>query len=256
MEAIDRSIENLIPAEYFYGYSPSLIIFFTVVILFLLKLALSWTSKQRRTARDILILGCCDSGKTSLFLKLCSPEAVSNGSTVSSQKPNETTASIILENTPTQVKVIDYPGHNRLRDGVQKYLNDVAGIIFLVDANVDRPEFTKSADLLYYLFTDKTINKYQIPIHIACNKSEMLTHRKAENIKEILESELSLIRDSQSSQPGRQEVDEQPIYLGIEGQQFKMDQLEFDVQFSNISIKDDNLNRQSVLEFIKDSIME
>jgi signal recognition particle receptor subunit beta len=252
MEVIDRNIESLIPAEYFFGYSPSLIIFFTIVVLFLLKLVLSWTTKNKRTARDILILGCCDSGKTSLFLKLCTPEA--KGSTVSSQKPNETSVSIDLEKIPTLVKVIDYPGHNRLRDGVQKYMKDVAGIIFLVDANVDRSEFTKSADYLYYLFTDKTVNKYQIPIHVACNKSEMLTHRKAEEIKEILESELSLIRDSQSSQPGRQDVDEQPIYLGIEGQKFKMDQLEFEVQFSNISIKDDVMNRKSVTQFIKDSL--
>jgi len=233
-------------------FSPSLIIFFTIVVLFLLKLVLSWTSKKKRNARDILILGCCDTGKTSLFLKLCSPE--SNGSTVSSQRANETSISILLDNKPTLVKVIDFPGHNRLRDGVQKYLNDVAGIIFLVDANVDRVEFTQSADYLYYLFTDKTINKYQIPIHVACNKSEMLTHRKAEDIKQILESELSLIRDSQSSQPGRQDVDEQPIFLGIEGQKFKMDQLEFEVDFSNISIKDDNMNRKSITQFIKDSI--
>jgi signal recognition particle receptor subunit beta len=252
MEVIDRNIEQFIPVEYFNGYSPSLIIFFTLVVLFLLKLVFSWTSKKKRNARDILILGCCDTGKTSLFLKLCSPE--SNGSTVSSQRANETSVSILLDNKPTLVKVIDFPGHNRLRDGVQKYLNDVAGIIFLVDANVDRHEFTKSADYLYYLFTDKTINKYQIPIHVACNKSEMLTHRKAEDIKQILESELSLIRDSQSSQPGRQDVDEQPIFLGIEGQKFKMDQLEFEVDFSNISIKDDIMNRKSITQFIKDSV--
>jgi len=252
MDQIDRRIQNLIPVEYFHGYSPSLIFVFTIMVLFVLKFAFSWSTKKKRNAREVLILGCCDAGKTSLFLKLCSPE--SNGSTVSSQKANETSISILLDNKPTLVKIIDYPGHNRLRDGVQKYLNDVASIVFLVDANVDKHEFTQSADYLYYLFTDKTINKYQIPIHVACNKSEMLTHRKAEDIKQILENELSLIRDSQSSQPGREDVDDLPIYLGIEGQKFKIDQLDFEVTFSNISNTDDTLNRKSVTKFIQDSL--
>jgi signal recognition particle receptor subunit beta len=48
---------------------------------------------------------------------------------------------------------------------------------------------------LYFLLTDKTITDQEIPILVACNKSDLVTHRKSEDIKKILENELYVARD-------------------------------------------------------------
>jgi hypothetical protein len=55
----------------------------------------------------------------------------------------------------------------------------------------------------------------------------------------IISSQLNfrnLIRDSQASQPGRHEAEEQAIFLGIEGEKFTIDQLEIPVQFANVAV--------------------
>jgi signal recognition particle receptor subunit beta len=125
---------------------------------------------------------------------------------------------------------------------------------------------------LYFLFTDKTITDQEIPILVACNKSDLVTHRKSEEIKNILENELyganfpefffaafvliyrNLIRDSQASQPGRHEAEEQAIFLGIEGEKFTIDQLEIPVQFANITVlgTSNTSSIDSVIEFMKE----
>lgn len=102
-----------------------------------------------------------------------------------------------------QVKVIDYPGHYRLRQGVEKYIHRAGCIIFVVNANASETEFRQaaeyvsndepSADLLSYLyglFTNPFINDLEIPFLIALNKSEMLTAKNETTIRKILETEL------------------------------------------------------------------
>lgn len=101
------------------------------------------------------------------------------------------------------MKVIDFPGHHRLREGLKKHLPQTSAIVFVLDANAKTSAFISDAEYvfieefmitfnsyLYNLFTSEFVNDTNIPFIIVCNKSDMLTARTKDDIKPILEKEL------------------------------------------------------------------
>jgi len=204
-----------------------------VVVLFVRKQFI----RKKKKGEALIIVGLCNSGKSALFGRLSSGEFPS---TVTSMKANDTTIPISGTTLKNPIRVIDYPGHDRLREGLTKLLPKAAGIIFMVDANGDEDTLRKSADLLYVLFTDKHLYNNQVPFHIACNKSELLTSKPVETIQNIIERELNEVRSSRTAAPG-QEDQENDIYLGIEKETFTLSQLPFPVTFAPCSVKNNDL---------------
>jgi len=162
-------------------------------------------------------------------------------------RPSDSIIRIAGTSLKNPIRVIDYPGHDRLREGLTKLLPSVAGIIFMVDANADDVTLKKSADLLYALFTDKFLYNNEVPFHIACNKSEMMTSKSVEHIKTVIEEELNAVRSSRTAAPGQEEQENQ-IYLGIEKEQLSLSQLPFPVTFGSCSVK--NGDTKEILKFI------
>jgi len=189
-------------------------------------------------------VGLCSTGKSALFGLLSSGNFPS---TVTSMKANDSTIRIAGTSLKNPMRVVDYPGHDRLREGLLKLLPSVAGVIFMVDANADDETLKKSADLLYALFTDKFLYNNEIPFHIACNKSEMITSKSVEHIQTIIEEELNAVRSSRTAAPGQEEQENQ-VYLGIEKEKLSLSQLPFPVTFSTCSVK--NGNTKEILKFI------
>jgi len=129
---------------------------------------------QKKKRGDVLLIaGSSNSGKTVLNGRLVSGNL---WPTVTSMK--EMVSTLVVGKKKTKIRVLDYPGHFRLREGLNKFLPDIGGIIYLVDANSGEDNIKRSADLLYFLFTEKNIYNNQVPFFIACNKSDMHTAKK------------------------------------------------------------------------------
>jgi len=214
--------------------------FVFVAVLFLRKVFF----RKKMKGDILLIAGLCNSGKSALFGRLSSGEFLS---TVTSMKANDNTIRIAGTTLQKPIRVIDYPGHDRLREGLTKLLLKVAGVIFMVDANAEDETLRKSADLLYVLFTNKHLYNNQVPFHVACNKSEMLTCKPIEDIQNIIENELNEVRSSRTAAPG-QEDQENEIYLGIEKEKFTLSQLPFPVTFESCSVKNNDIKK--ILQFV------
>jgi signal recognition particle receptor subunit beta len=70
-------------------------------------------------------------------------------------------------------RVVDIPGHQRVRYMLRDYLPGASAIVFLVDSV--NFEVRPVAEYLYDLFTNKIIRKKKMPILIACNKKDIIT---------------------------------------------------------------------------------
>jgi len=106
----------------------------------------------------------------------------------------------------------------------------------VVNSNADDAVLRKSAGYLYDVLTNPVVSKNQLPVFIACNKSELVTARAKEYIQKAIELELNELRRSRTATPGQAEQDGE-VYLGIEGEQFKFEHLGFPVSLGEVSAK-------------------
>uniref|UniRef100_A0A6B2LNJ9 Signal recognition particle receptor subunit beta n=1 Tax=Arcella intermedia TaxID=1963864 RepID=A0A6B2LNJ9_9EUKA len=148
------------------------------------------------------------------------------------------------------VRVIDYPGHHRLRTGLTPLIRNAACIVFMVDANSDAETLTKCSDLLYELLTNAFVYNNAIPLLVACNKSEMTTSKGVDHIKSLLESELNEVRSSRTATPGMDQENE--IFLGVENEKLVFSQIPVPIQFIGCSVKNNEI--KELLSFIENSV--
>jgi signal recognition particle receptor subunit beta len=140
------------------------------------------------------------------------------------------------------VKVVDFPGHRRLREELVAALPTAGALVFVVDAISIKSDVRHVAQFLYDIFTNQDVNKAALPILIACNKQDVVTASSSTAVQSMIEKELDQLRSTRASTPmqeGTQRGDE--IYLGIEGEKFKIEHLPMQVSFVDCSSKDDDL---------------
>lgn len=77
----------------------------------------------------MLILGPSDAGKTALHTSIAFGHALPSHTSIQANSTLYTTS------TPGRtLRLVDVPGHPRLRGQFTDYLNDAAGVVFVVDA--------------------------------------------------------------------------------------------------------------------------
>lgn len=88
-----------------------------------------WKKKsQKRT--DLLLTGLCESGKTVIFSRLLHNEARETFTSIT-----ENVGEYTMEENGSVLRVIDSPGHERLRGRFfDQYKATVKGIIFVIDS--------------------------------------------------------------------------------------------------------------------------
>lgn len=88
-----------------------------------------WKKKsQRRT--DLLLTGLCESGKTLIFSQLLHNEARETFTSIT-----ENVGEYTMEGSGAVLRVIDSPGHERLRGRFfDLYKATVKGIVFVIDS--------------------------------------------------------------------------------------------------------------------------
>lgn len=100
------------------------------VFIFVIKvLYFLWKKKsQRRT--DLLLIGLCESGKTLIFSQLLFNEARETFTSIT-----ENVGEYTMEESRGVLRVIDSPGHERLRGRFfDQYKATVKGIVFVIDS--------------------------------------------------------------------------------------------------------------------------
>ncbi|QDZ25041.1 subunit beta of signal recognition particle receptor complex [Chloropicon primus] len=143
----------------------------------------------------LLIVGPASSGKTTLFKQLQYGEAPS--STVTSVVPNEEDCRVRQgEGDQGQtVRVVDYPGHVKLRSGCDAYLQRAKKIVFVTDSLVynDSDSVREAAGFLFSVLANPGVLRHRVPVFIACNKSDRMNAFSVEFVKRRLEKEIDVL---------------------------------------------------------------
>ncbi|OAJ43704.1 hypothetical protein BDEG_27035 [Batrachochytrium dendrobatidis JEL423] len=184
------------------------------------------------TRDTVVIAGPSGSGKTALFYKLTGHRSIE---TCVSMQENVAP----LANNMLNTKLVDIPGHLRLRFKFNTFLPSAKGILFVVDSSQLRKEdiLRSTSEYLYDVLTNNTTLNSELPVHILCNKNDVILSLTPALVKSMLEQEINQLRKARSSGIAAQsEGDEDVAYLGHE-EDFKFEHLSNEVTFASISCK-------------------
>ncbi|CEG37400.1 Signal recognition particle receptor, beta subunit (small G protein superfamily) [Plasmopara halstedii] len=244
-----------------YGAPAYIVVPFGVLAVICLVLALHFithiqglnaglTGKKKKT---ILLLGPRHAGKTSFFHLIHDGIHVD---TVSSMK-ERTDRFIVhskynLDKLDTELTVVDYPGHERLRSRVADFYPVTSCIVFFVDAS-DVASFRKAAEFLYDIFANKNVNDQSPPLMVVCNKSEAVGAVGSQVVRDALEKELTKLKATRSSLETEGDDDEQDLTqvpVGRDGAPFQFDvDAPCEILFVKCSVKDAEIS--DVVHFIQ-----
>ncbi|CBK20352.2 uncharacterized protein [Blastocystis hominis] len=152
-----------------------------------------WKTRGRRAQTihgdTILLLGPCDSGKTSFFY-LTTQEQVPQ--TVTSMKENVASFSCAESNEKESQKVlgkiVDFPGHPSVRNQLEKYFSHTSGIVFMLDGSHYSEK--EVAEFLYDIFVNPSFVSHPCPLLLAVNKSDLSGCEDNQSVFDRIENEL------------------------------------------------------------------
>ncbi|PSN33114.1 hypothetical protein C0J52_23115 [Blattella germanica] len=189
-----------------------LFIILTTTVLFLI-----WRRKKH-ARRGVLLMGLSDSGKTLIYSRLLHDMYVQ-------------THTSVKENTGDyygnggSLKIIDIPGHERLRG---KFFDDykglARGIVYVVDSSTFQKEIRDVAEFLYTLLSDAVVSKNCPPFLILCNKQDQTMSKGCNVIKSLLEKEMNVLRTTKSSQlESTNDTANNNTFLGKQDKEFEFE---------------------------------
>ena len=187
---------------------------------------------SRRQA--VLICGPCDSGKTLLFSKMTNKTMVE---TFTSMKEN-----IGVLNVPKNRKIVDLPGHERIR---YKYLDQqkdsAMGIIYILDASTISTHIQDTTEFLFQILSDPTIHSNRTPVLVICNKQDMALNKSAPVIERELAKEIGLLRQTHAGILNDTDGStDNHIFLGNKDKDFSFADLKVPVDFCETSVLNEN----------------
>mgnify|MGYP001970501669 CR=1 FL=1 len=150
----------------------------------------------------VLLAGACGAGKTSLLMALRG--SASTLGTVTSMDVND--ASVTVEDargkktksgsaatTTKRARVVDLPGHPRLRAKIDAHASRARGVVFVLDAVDFAANRGEVAERLHALLADPAIRKRRVPFLVACNKSEKIAAHPVDFVRKRLEKEIETL---------------------------------------------------------------
>jgi len=196
-------------------------------------------TRRKSLGRDILIVGTCDSGKTTILSQLCSGKTVQ---TYTSMQHNK--VAYMVTDKPA-VSLVDVPGNDRVRgETVDMFSGSARGLVFVVDSNTVSKQIRDVAEYLHFLLTNKNIMNNSPPLLILCNKQDSGLAKGATAVQTLLEKEIEKVRMTRSNQlAGTQAESRDIVFLGREGKLFELNDLDCKVDFLESSALElDSLN--------------
>ncbi|KAJ8964853.1 hypothetical protein NQ314_004571 [Rhamnusium bicolor] len=169
-------------------------IFISIFVL-VITLVLFILYKRRKSSRQgILLTGLCDSGKTLIYSQLIYNKNVQTHTSI-----KENIGSYL--NTNDTLKIVDIPGHERLRDKFfEQYKGIAKGIVFVVDSLTLQQDIRDAAEFLYNILVDPVVLSNCPSLLILCNKQDQTFAKGGTAVKSIFEKELNTLRITKSKQ--------------------------------------------------------
>ncbi|SCP03739.1 signal recognition particle receptor, beta subunit, putative [Plasmodium malariae] len=217
-----------------------LFLFYVILILY------SIFFKGNKPNQIVLLLGPCDSGKTTLLFKLKTDKICR---TVPSMKEN--IAFINLKNKKKKkkfIRFVDFPGHPKLSYAMNKYFSITNVIVYMLDSS-DRQSLKVVAEKLFELFTNKVIVKKQIPFIVLCNKTDLCNSRPKQVIKEDLEREIEILKMSKYNSLDDEDNEETECFVGANSEFFRFEKAPCHTEICSASVKNNNI--EELLELIE-----
>lgn len=227
-------------------YSTSAVL---LVTLFLLLVAARLVSKKRKLD-TILLVGLSGSGKTALFYQF--RDGSSHKGTVTSMEAN--VDRFVLHSEAAKqgkgkpVRLIDVPGHMKLRAKLDDFLTEAGGIIFLVDAADFMPNVRANSEYLYDILSRAWVVKYKIPVLVVANKMDKVTAHSTDFIRKQLEKEIDKLRVTRTAVSDADMTSE--VSIGKEGEPFRFGQCVNKVTMTEASVTTNQL--MDVYQFIQE----
>ena len=176
----------------------------------------------------VILYGPSSSGKTALFYQLKTGQFKE---TVSSLKQNKCVITLTRSDEDvSSMEVVDYPGHEKLRQGLVKLLDRAKLIVFMIDPS-DKAGLKDGAEKLFDLLSNE---KLSAPVLLVLSKSDKANQKSLKYLMTELEREIERMRKSKDGEDGR--------FLGIDGKVFSFDQSPVPVKFTSCSAKTDDLH--------------
>ncbi|KAF7967204.1 hypothetical protein HWV62_35119 [Athelia sp. TMB] len=212
------------------GFSPQTLgiasFLFAVLCLSVKSPLVFYLSKRKSGSKGtaLLLVGPPDSGKTAILSTLVYKQTLPTHTSLQSN-------SSVVELTPSKtLRIVDVPGHPRVRDQFQEYLSDAKAVAFVVDTSTVSRNGPAVAEHLHHILNALTSlpPSQTLPrLLIVAHKSDLLKTTSSttastlavNRVTTILERELEKRRASQSGGVGVEG-------LGAEGERADMGGLE------------------------------
>merc|ERR1712227_1061 len=210
---------------------PTILGILVAVVIGVLTLLFLIFIRSSNNRRSVLLLGLCDSGKTLLFSRLVHKKFAN---TFTSIKENIGT---YKPSAKKPVKIVDLPGHERVRDAfLDQHTGAARALIFVVDSSNLQKEVKDVADFLYNVLTDSKISGNLPPVLVACNKQDELRAKGSKVIQSSLEQEFNKVRVTKSAAlMGTDNSSGASTWLGKRDRDFKFDDINMRVEFAECS---------------------
>ncbi|KAH0827052.1 signal recognition particle receptor beta subunit-domain-containing protein [Lanmaoa asiatica] len=195
------------------------------IALFLLVVILYTRGKSKSSGNALLLVGPPDSGKTAILSNLAYNQTLPSHTSLQTNS-----AQMTLSSTKT-LRVIDVPGHPRIRDQFREHLKDAKAVAFVVDCSTISRNGSVVAEHMHHVLhaiTSLPPTQSTPTLLILAHKTDLLKAGASSNsaseaaiarVRTILERELEKRRASQSGGVGMES-------LGAEGEGTEMGGLE------------------------------
>lgn len=182
--------------------SPVTIAFLVAVATILVFVLYNVLGSFGGTSRTAVICGPCNSGKTVLFHQLAGKKLPQG--TVASMQPNVSSCTVLgPKGKPTggaPVKIVDVPGHERLRGKLHSQLKEARAVVFVLDAVDITPHRVETAEELFEVLTHPDVSRRRLPVVLACNKMDLETQaHSVEFIERTLQKQLDAMRKTRTA---------------------------------------------------------
>ncbi|KXZ48414.1 hypothetical protein GPECTOR_28g821 [Gonium pectorale] len=175
-----------------------LVVAATILLLLVLRIA---TGRKRGTA--VLLVGPCNAGKTTLFYRL--KDGTTALGTVASMQENDGYAQVRNDKgrVAGQLRILDLPGHPRLRSKMEQYLKDASAVVLVIDSADITPNKTEAAEDLFEVLTHPAIARRRVPVLLACNKADLETQAHSVDFcRRTIEKQLDAMRKTRQALGG------------------------------------------------------
>jgi len=228
-----------------------IIIVASVVVLLIAALVILKLTGSKEKKDTFIITGICDSGKTSLYLRLRNDKIMNTHTSISE---NEGRFPLAQEDEEKIFHVIDFPGHYKLRYKYQDFTPITKGVIFVIDSATFTKNERDVSEYLYEILANKHIQENEVSVLIVCNKQDYLIALPKERIKSALENEINNLRSTRAAGVEQQDEDNVDDFLGYENEAFKFEHLPNPISFIECELKSGNAD--SGVSEIKDWMIE